>query len=102
MEELKITNLLNLNETIAKNIFNDCIYPWEVLPKIKDYIIVLGKKLDHDKYTEIKENVWVAKNATIAPTCCITGPCIIDEEAEIRHSAYIRGYAIVGKKVVVR
>ena len=47
------------------------------------------------------ENIWIAKNAKIAPTSYIVGPCIIDEFAEIRHCAFIRGNALVGEKAVV-
>ncbi len=101
MEKLKIESLYNLEETIAKEIFQGCEYPWEVLPKIKEYIIELGKSLDKEKYEEIKPNVWVAKSAEIAETACINAPCIIDEEATIRHCAFIRGNAIVGKGSVV-
>ena len=101
MEKIKIENLYNLEETIAKDIFKGCTYPWEVLPKIKEYIIELGKTLDKEKFQEIKPNVWVAKSAEIAPTAYINGPCIIDEEATLRHCAFIRGSAIVGKKAVV-
>ena len=43
MDECKISNLYDLNQTIAKEIFNGCEYPWEVLPKIKDFIIELGE-----------------------------------------------------------
>ena len=35
------------------------------------------------------------------PSAYINGPAIIDEEAEIRHCAFIRGNAIVGKGAVV-
>lgn len=101
MEKLKIESLYNLEETIAKEIFQGCEYPWEALPKIKEYIIELGKSLDKEKYEEIKPNVWVAKSAEIAETACINAPCIIDEEATIRHCAFIRGNAIVGKGSVV-
>lgn len=101
MEKIKIENLYNLEETIAKDIFEGCTYPWEVLPRIKEYIIELGKTLDKEKFQEIKPNVWVAKSAEIAPTAYINGPCIIDEEATLRHCAFIRGSAIVGKKAVV-
>ena len=101
MEELKIKNLLNLDETIAKEIFRNVEYPWEVLPKISELIIKLGNSLNKEKYNQIEENIWVAKNAKIAKTACIMAPCIIDEEAEIRHSAYIRGNAIIGKGAVV-
>ncbi len=101
MEELKIKNLLNLEETIASKIFENAIYPWEVLPKIGEFIIELGNKLDLEKFEKKSENVWIAKSAKVAPTASITGPCIIDEFAEIRHSAFIRGNAIVGKNVVI-
>ena len=101
MEECKICNLYNLEETIAKDLLEQATYPWEVLPKIEDFIIDLGKKLDKEKYSEISENVWVAKNAKIAKTAYIAGPTIIGEEAEIRHCAFIRGKAIVGNGAVV-
>ena len=37
----------------------------------------------------------------IYPNATIIGPCIIDEETEVRPGAFIRGNAIVGKKCVV-
>lgn len=43
----------------------------------------------------------MAKNAKVAPTACLNGPLIIDEEAEVRHCAFVRGNAIVGKGAVV-
>lgn len=101
LEELKIENVLNLNETIAKEIFDGVTYPWEVISKISDYIIKLGKSLDKEKYDELEGNIWVAKSAKIAKSAEIHAPCIIDEQAEIRHCAYIRGNAIIGKRAVI-
>lgn len=101
MEECKIINLYNLDETIAKEIFKDSEYPWEVLPKIKDFIIELGKTLNKEEYEEVGENIWIAKSAKVAPTAYINGPAIIGKEAEVRHCAFIRGNAIVGEKAVV-
>ncbi|WP_455618867.1 acyltransferase [Eisenbergiella sp.] len=101
MEECKIINLYDLNETIAAPLFEGLTYPWEALPKIKAFIIQLGNTLPTDKFNKIGEDVWVAKSAKIAPTAYINGPAIVDEEAEIRHCAFIRGSAIVGKGAVV-
>ena len=101
MEECKICNLYNLEETIAKELLEQVTYPWEVLPKIEDFIVNLGKKLDKEKYDEISQNVWVAKSAKIAKTAYIAGPTIIGEEAQIRHCAFIRGKVIVGNGAVV-
>lgn len=101
MEQYKISNLYNLEETIAGKLFEGAEYPWELLPKISSFILELGKSLPKDRYEQIQENVWAAKSAKIAPSACINGPAIIDEEAEIRHCAFIRGNAIVGKGAVV-
>ena len=101
MEQAKIKNLYDLNETIAKELLEGITYPWEALPKIGAFIVELGEKLDPSKYEKCGENIWVAKSATVAPTAFLNGPLIIDEEAEIRHCAFIRGNAIVGKGSVV-
>ena len=101
MKELQINSLYTLEETIAADLFEGATYPWEVLPKIKDFIIALGKTLPADKFDEVKENVWLAKSANVYPTAHINGPAIIDEDAEVRHCAFIRGNAIVGEGAVV-
>ena len=101
MEECKIKNLYNLDETIAKDLLENLTYPWEALPKIADYIIELGNKLDPEKYEKKGENIWIAKTAKVYPSAYITGPAIIGEDAEIRHCAFIRGKVIVGNGAVV-
>ena len=47
---LKISNLYDLNETIAAKVFEGCTYPWEVLAKIGDFIVELGNSLPEDEY----------------------------------------------------
>ena len=101
MEQFTVKNLYTLEETIAAELLKEVTYPWEALPKISGFIVALGKTLPADKYEEVKENVWIAKSATVAETANINGPAIIDEDAEIRHCAFIRGNAIVGKGAVV-
>lgn len=101
MENITIENLYDLTETIAADLFTEAEYPWEVLPRIHDFILELGKRLPEEIYEKRGEDIWVAKNAKVAPTACLNGPLIIDEEAEIRHCAFVRGNAIVGKGAVV-
>jgi len=101
MNTITIKNLYTLEETIAADLFNDVTYPWEVLPKISAFIKELGATLDPEVYEKRGEDIWVAKSAKVAPTACLNGPLIIDEEAEIRHCAFVRGSAIVGKGAVV-
>lgn len=101
MEALKSVNLFDFSKTIAKELFESAEFPWELLPKISEYILKLGPTLPADKFEQIGENIWVAKSAKVAPSASLNGPLIIDEEAEIRHCAFIRGNAIVGKGAVV-
>lgn len=101
MEACKISNMYTLSETIATGLFEGAEYPWEVLPKIHDFILELGKSLPADKFEKRGEDIWIAKSATVAPTACLNGPLIVDEDAEIRHCAFVRGNAIVGKGAVV-
>ncbi|MDD6138055.1 MAG: UDP-N-acetylglucosamine pyrophosphorylase [Lachnospiraceae bacterium] len=101
MENAKIANLYNLDETIAGEYLSQFTYPWEALAGISDFIKKIGPTLDTEKFEQLGEDIWVAKSATVAPTAYLNGPLIIDEEAEIRHCAFIRGSAIIGKGSVV-
>ncbi len=101
MEQLTVEALYNLDETIAKDVFEGVTYPWEILPKISSFILELGKTLSENEYEKVGENVWIAKSATVAPTASINGPAIIGKCAEVRHCAFIRGNAIIGEGAVV-
>ena len=97
----KIKDLYDLNETIATKLFDGVEYPWEVLANIGDFIIELGKTLPKDKFDHPQEDIWIAKDVTIAKTATLNGPLIIDEGTEVRPGAFIRGKVIVGKDCVV-
>ena len=101
MEEAKIKNLYDLNETIAKELLENYEYPWEVLPHIEEFIIKLGNSLDKNEYIKRGENIWIHKTAKVFDSAYIAGPAIIGENAEVRQCAFIRGKAIVGKNSVV-
>ena len=100
-EHLRTENLLDMSQTIASGIFEGLTYPWEALPKIKDFIIKLGETLSEEVYQKTGENIWIAKSAKVAPTAYLNGPLIICENAEVRHCAFIRGSAIVGAGAVI-
>ena len=101
MKDFTISNLLDLNETIAGELFEGKTYPWEVLPEIGDFIIKLGNTLDPAEYEHLEGDIWIARSAQVASTASIHGPAIIGKNAEVRHCAFIRGKAIVGEGAVV-
>lgn len=101
MDSCKISNMYDLEQTIAAELFKDIEYPWEALHKIGDFIKKLGPTLDSNIFEKRGEDIWIAKSVKIYDTATITGPLIIDEDTEVRPGAFIRGNAIVGKNCVV-
>lgn len=101
MEDIKISNLFDLKETIAQNLLEKYEYPWEVLPNIENFIIELGNTLSKDEYIQKENNVWIHKTAKVYDSAYIGGNCIICKDAEVRHCAFIRKNAIIGEGAVV-
>ena len=101
MKELTINELFDLSRTLAKDLLLKFTYPWEALPKIKEYILTLGKTLFEDEYDHPADGVWIAKSAVISPSASVNSPCIIGKNVEIRQCAFIRGAVIIGNGAVV-
>lgn len=101
MENCKIKNLFDIDKTIAKDLFLEKDYPWELLPLISNFIKTLGESLSKDKFEKIGDDIWIAKSSKVFDSAYLHGPLIIDENAEVRQCAFIRGNAIVGKNTVV-
>ncbi len=99
--QLTINDLYDLSHSMAGDYLSKFTYPWEALEGIKDLILELGKSLPEDEYDHPKEDVWIAKDATIYPNNYIAGPCIIGHKTEVRPGAFVRGSALVGENCVV-
>ena len=97
----KITDLYDLSHTRAGGYLEKLTYPFEALPHIGAWIMEIGATLPSERYDHPAENIWIAKSARVAPSASITGPCIIGEDTEVRHCAFIRGNALVGDSAVV-
>ena len=97
----KTSELFDLSHTLASSLLCECEYPWEALPKIKDFILSIAEELPTELYYKLGDDVWIAKSAKIAPSALICGPTIIGENTEVRHCAYIRGCALIGNDAVV-
>lgn len=95
-----ISQMYDLEHTIAKAYLSQFTYPWEALKGIKEEILALSETLGED-YQEIAPQIWVHKTAKIAPTAYIGAPCIIGANTEVRHCAFIRGSALIGENCVV-
>ena len=110
MEELKLEYYFkNIEEFAFKEVFNNCIYPWEALNNINDYIkkfmnnedMKINKASEIGEFCSIQGNYFIDEGTKIGANVTIQGPVIIGKDAEIRHCAFIRGNAIVGENAVV-
>ena len=101
MDCFRVERLFDLNHTIAAELFTGHERPWEVLPLLKDFILRLGETLDPGAYEQRGEGIWIAKTAQVFASAYIAGPAIIDEGAQVRHCAFLRGSVLVGKNCVV-
>ena len=99
-KSVKTQELFDCQVPYLKELFDGSEYPWEMLPKIKEYIKALIAN-GIDGYTEISEGVLIGENVKIYPTATIEAPAIIGSGTEIRPGAFIRGSVITGENCVI-
>ncbi len=97
---LTTSDLYDFSHSRAGEYLKTFEYPWQALSHIKEWIVAIGEMLG-EEYAEVSPQVWVHKSAKVAPTAYLGAPCIIDEGTEVRHGAFVRGSALVGKNCVV-
>lgn len=98
--DIKTSELYELDIPFLKELFNDATYPWEILPRIKEFIKnTLSSGLPGFKL--YKDNILLGENVAIATTATIIGPAIICDNVTIRPGAFIRENVIVGPESVV-
>ena len=98
---LRIIELFEPGNTIAWDFLTKFDMPWEALPAIGGFIAETGAGLDANEYDVLPNNVWIHKSASIAASAYIGKSVIICAEAEVRHCAFIRENALIGKGAVV-
>lgn len=100
MNSLKSIELFEITNPLLKNLFDNTIYPWEILSKIKNFIIeTLNNPPNNFKL--LKEGVLVGSNVKISENATIIAPAIIADNSEIRTGAYLRGNVIIGENCVI-
>ncbi len=97
---VKTADLYECNVPYLKALFEESLYPWEMLPKIKTLIARLLES-GIEGFTELKEGVLIGENVKIADTATIEAPAIIGHGTELRPGAYIRGNVITGSDCVM-
>ncbi len=98
---IKTRELFSLDKTVAGDYLASYDYPWLALKGIKSFITETGIMLDKTQFEEVFPEVWIHKEAVIAPTAYIGAPCIIGKGTDVRHCAFIRGSALIGENCVI-
>lgn len=101
---LQIEELFELKGWTYADLFEGLKYPWQVVPKLEEYIRArlkpsnLGQLIGQ---SFIANDVQIGAGTIIEHGAVIYGPTIIGENCVIRAGAYIRGRALVGNQVVI-
>ena len=105
MEELKLEYYFkNIEEFAFKEVFNNCIYPWEALNNINEYIkkfmknedMKINKASEIGEFCSIEGNYFIDEGTKIQANVTIQGPVLIGKNVEIQSGALIRPGTIIG------
>jgi NDP-sugar pyrophosphorylase family protein len=96
---IKVKDLYEIKNDYLKPLFN-CTYPWEILPKINEYILTLISS-PPSGFTLASEGVLVGENVEIDKGATIIPPVVIGHGTKIRTGAFLRGNVITGKNCVI-
>jgi len=97
-------DLLDLDRTEHRVIFENATYAWEALAKISTYLQFRLKPGIHGKLIGkpfISGAVFIGRGTVIEHGAMIKGPAWIGEGCEIRNGAYIRENVVIGNGVVL-
>ena len=97
---IKTKELYDCKVEYLKDLFDNCEYPWQMLPKIKDKILYLLEN-GIEGFSEYKKGVLIGRDVKISPNVTIEAPAVIGHSTEIRPGAYIRGNLITGNNCVL-
>ena len=99
-DKIKISDLYRDIPGLLSSLFSSHVYPWEILPDIKNYLFSLIVSAPHS-YLLTENNILIGENVKIHPSAVIEGPCIIGHGSEIRPNAFIRGSVFIGNDCVI-
>lgn len=86
--------------TLFSPLYDDIEYPWELLPRIKDFILRLLSE-GAEGYSLLFDGVLVGRDVKIAPTAVIEGTAVIGHGTVLRPGAYLRGGVLIGEGCVI-
>lgn len=99
-QEITIKQLFEDHLSLAWEQIAAYEYPYEVLADIGNIIKKDWSRSSADRFEKREGDIWVAKSRQLRRPPA-EWASYYDEEAEIRHCAFIRGNVIVGKGAVV-
>lgn len=98
--QIKTSELFECEVPYLRALFEECEYPWQLLPKIKEHVRVLIEN-GIEGFTSLEDGILVGRDVKIDKGARILPPAIIGHGCEIRQGAFIRGNVILGSGCVV-
>ena len=99
-KKVKTAELFGSLPNYISPLFDGAEYPWEILPKIKEYIAELLAS-PPEGFSLLREGVLVGEGVKISPFATIDPPAVLGAGTEVRPGAYIKGNVITGERCVI-
>ena len=106
MKEFSLNSLFSLADFTFLKLTDKETMPWQCLSLLtsffhsyKQYKIEID--LPPSVYLKNPKQISIGKNTVVEPGAYIEGPCIIGENCEIRHGAYIRPFVFASNGSVI-
>lgn len=97
---IRTADLFDCRVPYLRELFAACEYPWELLPRIGEWIAGLPAAA-LDGFTEVAPSVWLGRGVVLPPTATVEGAAVIGHGTAIRPGAYLRGGVITGEGCVL-
>ncbi len=101
---IRTTDLLDLAQFEHAALFDGCEFPWQALPRLKNYILKHLQPANRARPVGapfIGPEVFVGEGTVIEHGAMLKGPAIIGRNCEIRAGAYIRDNVLIGDGCVL-
>ena len=101
---IRTADLLDLTAFEHAALFDGCEFPWQALPRIKDYVRAHLQPANHARIIGtpfVGPDVCIGEGTVIEHGAVLKGPANIGRTCEIRAGAYIRDNVLVGDGCVL-
>ncbi len=92
--------LFDLSRTVARPLFGQVAYPWQILGLLEAFVLDLGPRLGSD-FEQVAPLVWVGRGSTVDSLAALRGPAIVGRDCRLGPGTFLRNAVLAGDGCVL-